>query len=208
MMKKTLLTLAVAALSIPSALLAEQATPASSTPASTPAPANTQKQPNIIFFLMDDLGWKDLSCMGSTFYESPAIDQLAADGFRFTRGYEAAPRCVPSRLSILTGKDHNRPELRGETGLPLDQVVYASLFKDAGYSTFFAGKWHEGQKGFWPQDNGFEINKGGCSLGALATHFWPYTLPDKPVRHGPREDHNTAPSGWKKGSPASTSPTV
>lgn len=165
--------------------------------AADPAP----KKPNVIFFLADDLGWNDLSCMGSKFYESPALDRLAADGVRFSRAYEAAPRCVPSRLSILTGKDHNRPELRGEHGLPLDQETVADAFKQNGYSTFFAGKWHEGQEGFWPQDHGFEINKGGCSLGALATHFWPYTLPDKPVRHGPREDHNTAPYGLEEGKP-------
>ena len=204
MIKKPLLTLAIATFSLPSMILAENATPtASSSPAPSPTQTQTNaaKRPNIIFFLMDDLGWKDLSCMGSTFYESPAIDQLAADGFKFTRGYEAAPRCVPSRLSILTGKDHNRPELRGDTGLPLDQVVYASLFKDAGYSTFFAGKWHEGQKGFWPQDHGFEINKGGCSLGALTTHFWPYYNPDKPAKHATREDHNVAPYGLEQGKP-------
>ena len=159
------------------------------------------KKPNIIFFLIDDMGWRDLSCMGSKFYESPAIDKLASEGVLFSRAFEAAPRCVPSRLSILTGKDHNRPELHTADGLPLDQLTYANVFKDNGYSTFFAGKWHEGPKGFWPQDHGFEINKGGCSLGALATHFWPYTVPGKPVKTGGKEDHNTAPYGLEEGKP-------
>lgn len=186
-MKKTLLALAVATLSVSPMIAAEQ--------------VYSARKPNIIFFLIDDMGWRDLSCMGSAYYESPAIDKLAADGIKFTRAYEAAPRCVPSRLSILTGKDHNRPELRGDRGLPLDQPTYANIFKDNGYSTFFAGKWHEGQQGFWPQDHGFEINKGGCSLGALTTHFWPYYNPDKPAKHGQREDHNVPPYGLEQGKP-------
>lgn len=184
-MKKIFCSFAVASLVLPTAIPA----------AETSAP----KKPNVIFFLMDDLGWRDLSCMGSTYYESPAIDKLAADGVLFTRAYEAAPRCAPSRLSILTGKDHNRRELLDENGLRLEEVTVAEALKEGGYSTFFAGKWHEGSKGHWPQDQGFDINKGGCSLGALTTHFWPYTRPDKPARTGHKEEKNTAPYGLEEG---------
>jgi len=169
--------------------------------AAEPSSTNSQSKPNIIFFLVDDLGWRDLSCMGSQFYESPAVDQLASDGMKFSRAYEAAPRCVPSRLSILTGKDHNRQELHGPDGLPLEEVTFAEAFKENGYSTFFAGKWHEGKEGLWPQNQGFDINKGGCSLGALATHFWPYTVPGKKVKTGGKEDKNTAPYGLEEGKP-------
>ena len=62
------------------------------------------KQPNIIFILIDDLGWVDLTCYGSTFYETPNIDRLASDGMRFTDAYAACPVCSPTRASILTGK--------------------------------------------------------------------------------------------------------
>ena len=161
--------------------------------------ATVAQKPNLIFFLMDDLGWSDLSCMGSKFYESPAIDKLAADGIKFTRAYQAAPRCAPSRLSILTGKNHNRLELLDKQGMRLEEVTFAEAFKEGGYSTFFAGKWHEGAEGRWPQDQGFDINKGGCSLGALTTHFWPYTLPDKKARTGHKEEKNTVPYGLEEG---------
>src|SRR5262245_59020219 len=63
-----------------------------------------QQRPNFLFILIDDLGWTDLSCQGSTFYETPNIDKLAREGMRFTSAYAAAPVCSPTRASILTGK--------------------------------------------------------------------------------------------------------
>src|SRR5690349_19273812 len=60
--------------------------------------------PNIIFVLADDFGWRDLGCYGSTFYETPNIDRLAAEGMRFTQAYAACNVCSPTRASILTGK--------------------------------------------------------------------------------------------------------
>ena len=155
---------------------------------------------NIVFILVDDLGWRDLSCMGSQFYESPAIDKLASEGLSFTRAYEAAPRCVQSRYSIMTGKNHNRPELRGERGLAADQGTIGKAFQQGGYRTFFAGKWHlGGEQSYWPQNRGFDINIGGCALGALETHFWPYYRTNKPSDIGVRESHNVAPYGLESG---------
>src|SRR6267378_2381854 len=61
-------------------------------------------KPNIILILADDLGWRDLGCYGSTFYETPNLDRLAAKGMRFTEAYAACPVCSPTRASILTGK--------------------------------------------------------------------------------------------------------
>ena len=163
--------------------------------------ADNPRRLNIVFILIDDLGWRDLGCMGSQFYETPGIDKLASEGVMFTRAYEAAPRCVPARMSIMTGKDHNRPELDGEHGLPLEQVTVAEAFKEQGYRTFFAGKWHLGLEGFWPQNQGFDINKGGCALGALATHFWPYTVAGKESGLTKKEAHNVVPYGLEKGKP-------
>lgn len=157
---------------------------------------------NVVFILIDDLGWRDLGYAGSQFYESPAIDKLAAEGMVFTRAYEAAPRCVPSRTSIMTGKDHNRPELDGEHGVPLEEITVAEAFKEQGYRTFFAGKWHLGMEGYWPQNQGFDINKGGCGLGALTTHFWPYMVPGKKEAGGTqKESKNVVPFGLEKGKP-------
>ena len=62
------------------------------------------EQPNIVYILADDLGWNDLACEGSTFYESPNIDRIAREGMRFTQGYATCQVCSPSRASILTGK--------------------------------------------------------------------------------------------------------
>src|SRR4051794_37908414 len=62
------------------------------------------RQPNIIFILIDDMGWRDLGCYGSTFYETPALDRLAGEGARFTDAYAAAPVCTPTRASLLTGR--------------------------------------------------------------------------------------------------------
>jgi arylsulfatase A-like enzyme len=166
--------------------------------AATPAP----EKPNIIFILIDDLGWRDLSCMGSQFYESPAIDKLASEGLMFTRAYEAAPRCVQSRYSIQTGKYWNRPELRGERGLAADQGTIGEAFQQAGYRTFYAGKWHlGGEESYWPLHRGYDVDVGGCALGALGTHFWPYYQTNKPSDIGPRESHNVAPYGLEKGGP-------
>ena len=163
------------------------------------AETNSEKL-NIVFVLIDDLGWRDLSYMGSQFYESPGIDKLASEGMVFTRAYEAAPRCVPSRYSIITGKNHNRPELRGPRGLALDQGTIGKAFKENGYKTFYAGKWHlGGEEKYWPHHQGFDINVGGCCLGALATHFWPYYNTNKPPQVGKMESHNVAPYGLEKG---------
>ena len=62
------------------------------------------KKPNIVFILIDDLGWRDITCYGSRFYETPNIDGLSAQGMKFTDAYASCPVCSPTRASILTGK--------------------------------------------------------------------------------------------------------
>ena len=136
-----------------------------------------QKQPNVIFILADDLGWMDLSCMGSSFYETPHIDDIAANGMAFTQGYAACQVCSPSRASIMTGMfpaKHGVTEWIGQKSgvewrkrkrhtklLPADyqhqlKSEYTTLpevLKENGYQTFFAGKWHLGGEGSYPQDH-------------------------------------------------------
>jgi arylsulfatase A-like enzyme len=158
------------------------------------------KRPNIIFILIDDLGWRDLSCYGSKFYETPNIDRLFYEGMHFTDAYAAAPVCSPTRASILTGKYPARvgvtnyiggPPARGilfdspyVDHLPLSEKSLAVSLKETGYNTWHVGKWHLGGKEYHPENHGFDINIGGCHWGApINGYFSPWgidTLDDGP----------------------------
>ena len=167
--------------------------PALATAADKPA------HPNILFILADDLGWRDLSVEGSTFYESPHIDGIARSGMRFTQGYATCQVCSPSRASIMLGQFPARHGITDWIGaaegkgwkrntrllpahyvhaLPADDVTLAEAFKEAGYRTFFAGKWHLGDTGSFPEDHGFDINVGGHHRGSPpGGYFAPYKNP-------------------------------
>ena len=148
-------------------------------------------KPNFVFFLIDDLGWNDVGCYGSTFYETPNIDRLAKEGMRFTDAYAACPVCSPTRASILTGKyparlnitdwipgaDPKNRKLLGTKDLhqlPLKEVTIAEELREAGYATGFFGKWHLGDNGYYPEQQGFDVNKGGHWAGQPASYFSPY----------------------------------
>ncbi|MEM7600083.1 MAG: sulfatase [Verrucomicrobiota bacterium] len=115
------------------------------------------KQPNIVFFLVDDLGWTDLGCYGSTFHESPHIDALAEEGMKFTQSYTPSGVCSPTRSSIITGQN---PARHGCTqfGKPIRGQLrsFGQDLKEAGYATFFTGKWHI--KPLSPKDAEFSIH--------------------------------------------------
>lgn len=141
--------------------------------------------PHVVLLVIDDMGWRDLSCYGSTFYESPAIDNLANEGVRFTQAYASHPMCTGSRVGLMSGKFpsrlgvppfyHGRPEKGGRShSLELKEVTIAEALKEHGYSTFFAGKWHVGNKGGYPEDQGYDINIGGNSYGMPSSYFFPY----------------------------------
>ena len=158
-------------------------------------------QPNIIFILIDDLGWRDLSCYGSPFYEPPHLDRLATEGMRFTDAYAACPVCSPTRASLLTGK---YPATLGLTDwidwggkchprrgqvvdvpyikqLPLSEHSLARALRDGGYATWHVGKWHLGTQGFYPTDHGFDVNLGGCEWGMPCKGYWsPWGIPTLP----------------------------
>jgi arylsulfatase A-like enzyme len=162
------------------------------------------ERPNFIFILADDLGWCDLGCYGSAFYETPNLDRLAASGIRFTNAYAACCVCSPTRASILTGKYPARLQitnfipgaLRGKLNpapylhhLPLSEVTIAERLKEAGYTTASIGKWHLGQQGYWPEQQGFEVNIAGCDKGSPPSYFSPYKIPN--LRDGPPGEYLT-----------------
>jgi arylsulfatase A-like enzyme len=165
----------------------------------TTAPQKRTKLPNVLFILADDLGWRDLSNEGSTFYESPHIDRIANEGMKFTRGYATCQVCSPSRASIMTGKYPARLNITDWIGakmgqqwnrntkllpatynhnLPHEDTTIAEAFAAAGYKTFFAGKWHLGGQGSHPEDHGFQTNVGGHHRGSPPGGFFsPYKNP-------------------------------
>ena len=170
------------------------------------------QRPNFVFFLADDLGWRDAGCYGSTFYQTPNIDRLARQGMRFTEAYAACPVCSPTRASIMTGKyparlgttnyfgapqpdavarhwTRNKPLLPAPflEHLSLEETTIAKALRQAGYATYFAGKWHLGGKGYWPEDHDFDVNIGGCQAGAPASYFSPYGNPK--LADGPKGEH-------------------
>lgn len=170
--------------------------------------AREDEHPNVIFILADDYGWNDLSCMGSQYYETPNLDRLAKHGVKFTNAYAACQVSSPSRASIMTGKytpRHGVTDWIGEKSgedwrsmkrhskllpadyawsLPADEYTLAECLRDNGYTTFIAGKWHLGDEGSWPEDHGFEINKGGWTAGSPSGgYFTPYKNPK--LKDGP-----------------------
>ncbi|UBM57485.1 sulfatase [Marinilongibacter aquaticus] len=165
---------------------------------------NCQKEekPNFLFILVDDLGYPDLSCTGSSYYETPNVDAIAKNAVVFSQGYAASRVCSPSRASIMTGQltaSHGITNWIGEKSgmdwrslgrqsksLPADYVhslpkeysILPELLKTQGYTTFFAGKWHLGDEGSYPEDHGFDINKGGFEKGSPAGgYFAPFNNP-------------------------------
>ena len=179
-----------------------------------PVEVKTETPLNFVFFLVDDLGWTDLGSFGSSFYETPNVDRLVKSGVKFTNAYAACPVCSPTRASIVTGKypqrvgitdyinsaGRNQPEQwkRNTPLLPaqysdrlaLDEVTIAEVLKKAGYATFFAGKWHLGPEGFYPENQGFDINMGGIERGGPyggKRYFSPYGNPR--LKDGPDGEH-------------------
>lgn len=145
-----------------------------------------EQKMNIILFLVDDLGYHDLTITGSQLYDTPNIDALSKSGMFFTNAYASHPRCVPSRYAIQTGKYPAHGHVPGGKGsLKLSDETVGEAFKKAGYVTFFAGKWHLGHTpDLWPQNKGYDYNYGGCSAGAPISYFYPYNTPLNPNKKG------------------------
>ena len=173
----------------------------SSLEAETPAPLN------FVVIVADDLGWADIGANNpDCFYDTPHVDRLAASGTRFRHGYAANPVCSPTRFSLMTGRYPSRADVTNwfsgkrvgnfkgapfHERMALEEVTLAEAVVPAGYSTFFAGKWHQGPNAkFWPQAQGFGVNRGGHSGGGPyggKKYFSPYGNPR--LDDGPDGEH-------------------
>ena len=161
---------------------------------------------NFVFILADDFGWHDLACYGNPYFATPNLDRLAVQGARFTDAYAACPVCSPTRASILTGRypvrtgvtdwipgrpSHERGPIttpRTATEMKLEETTIAERLGPAGYRSASVGKWHLGNKGFWPIDQGFDENIGGNHSGSPPKspkpYFGPFELPNLKAAEG------------------------
>ncbi|MGK6353049.1 sulfatase-like hydrolase/transferase [Parapedobacter sp. DT-150] len=182
---------------------------------------NTQspRRPNIIVFLVDDLGYSDVSCYGSDYYETPHIDRLAKSGMRFTHAYASSTLCSPTRASLLTGKNPARLHIthaipiqgykRIDEGkgtplkdadyvmnLPLEEETIAEALKADGYTTASIGKWHVcDDPAYYPEYQGFDVSIGGNHHGHTGEHFYPYHARWRMAEGQPWVEWNTLPDG-------------
>ena len=156
------------------------------------------RPPNIVIILADDLGWTDVGCQGSKYYETPNIDKLASQGLRLTSYYHSQ-NCAPTRAALMTGQYAPRTGVytvgsleRGDaamrkmdvpvnvTQLPLDRKTMGDVMKESGYATAIYGKWHLGEKGdYHPGKRGFED-----AITSQGKHFNFNTNPKVPVPDG------------------------
>ena len=151
----------------------------------------TDRQPNVIFIIADDLGYGDMSCYGAHRVRTPHVDALADSGIRFTDAHAVASTSTPSRYSLFTGhyawRRTDTGIARGDAGMIIrpEQTTIADMFKVAGYTTGAIGKWHLGddEDGTGPLSQGFIWNVGGNRAGAPYSYFYPYCLPDKSKCH-------------------------
>lgn len=165
-----------------------------------------EKPLNIVLILVDDLGWTDVGCYGSDFYETPNIDRLASEGMRFTQAYSACTVCSPTRAAILTGKyparlhltdwipGHPKPDAKLKVPgfhqeLPLEETTLAEILKEHGYATASVGKWHLGKQPFYPEKQGFDVNIAGTDKGQPPSYFSPYKI--HTLKDGPEGEYIT-----------------
>jgi len=169
-------------------------------------------KPNIVLVMADDLAWMDLACQGNPLVDTPYLDKFARQGIRFTDAYAAAPVCSPTRAALITGlaparlriTNHipDRPQFTPEhathTGAEMfdylapSYTTIAERLRSAGYKTGFFGKWHiagtgvgpqgEGVTKYYPENQGFDLNIGGCVYGGPPTFFDPYRIHNLPNR--------------------------
>jgi arylsulfatase A-like enzyme len=144
------------------------------------APKHKPSLPNIIFILVDDLGYGDLGCYGQKRIQTPHLDAMASEGVRFTQCYAGSTVCAPSRCCLMTGRHTGHAHIRGNALVPLrpEDVTVAEVLKKAGYATALIGKWGLGEPGTTgiPNRKGFDEFFGYLNQGhahnSFPTYLW------------------------------------
>ena len=172
-------------------------------------PGTPPGKPNIVLILADDLGWTDLGCFGSRYYETPHLDRLCAQGLKFTNAYSNGPNCAPTRACLMSGQYSPRhgiytvgsgargaEKFRKLVPVPNKTVLDpglrtpAEILKEAGYATAHMGKWHLGDPPTaGPREQGFDVNVAGDRRGAPPSYFSPYR--NKELMDGPKGEYLT-----------------
>ena len=148
---------------------------------------NEKKQSNFVFVLADDLGYSQIGCNGSNYYQTPNIDKLASEGMTFTQAYANAANCAPTRASLLTGqysprhgvftvgksdrgksKDRRLIPVKNSKTVPLENLTIGEILRSAGYKTAAIGKWNIGNS---PEEQGFDLSVSSLSLDFKRGHF-------------------------------------
>ena len=166
---------------------------------------HSEQLPNILLIVVDDLGIRDLGCYEQQYIQTPQIDQLSTEGMLWSNAYSACPVCSPTRVSILTGKYPARVHFTGHITaigrhrhpdtsaiipptdlmyIPYEEHTLAEMLKKAGYTTAHIGKWHVGGEGYWPTDQGFDLNVAGWTHGSPPAYFYPYERPESTWNSG------------------------
>ena len=158
--------------------------------------AQAATKPNIVFILADDLGYTDLACYGSKYYETPNLDRMAAQGIKFTQGYTCGANCQPTRAALMSGQYGARTGVYTVGGierfpwrtrpikpvenvqqLPLDKITLAQSMKQAGYKTALFGKLHLGDNGdHHPSKRGFDE-----AITSMGLHYQFKTAPEQTI---------------------------
>ena len=150
--------------------------------------------PNVVLFIVDDLGWRDFGCYGSPLHQTPCIDQLTSEGVRFDQAYAAGCSCSPTRASLMTGKYPARLRMTSITEkhlgnrapddsrllppptlphLPLEETTIAEALSTKGYRSCLVGKWHLGEEDYGPLGHGFDVAIAPPHRGMPKSYFWP-----------------------------------
>lgn len=139
-------------------------------------------KPNVLLIQADDLGYYDLSHTGSRIYQTPNIDRLAAAGVSFEQAYSSYPRCTPSRYALMTGTYPVNEDHGHLIGIPKERN-FAHLLNQAGYYSFFVGKWHLGHENNSPKAFGFDDSYAAGHAGGVGQRFFPFNVKKNGKRH-------------------------